>query len=357
MAASVLLLVVVGFVIRQQEVAPFSPGTRPMMRIPPAPTDLTSLLLRLGVGSVAWYACAVAWPAFWYAAARSPLGDRPTWRALATPVLLLLGLIAATCIAHYLVEYRGSPLAPSFVEFLPVALAADAAPLLAVAAVVNVVESRRRAVRMVLESERLRAELAESQLAAVTVQLQPHFLFNTLQSISTLIHRDPAAADAMLTQLSDLLREVLRRSTSALVPLDDELRMAETYLALARIRFAERLTIRLDIDDAARRAQVPVLLLQPLLENALRHGIGPRAAGGRVGVTARVQTSQLHLTVWDDGVGLPATVREGTGLGNTRERLRYAFGTAHSMDVRPGAAGGVEVSVHLPMRLAAEAHA
>jgi LytS/YehU family sensor histidine kinase len=273
-------------------------------------------------------------------------------RALSIHLSTVVALIGLTSVAHYLLAYRGSPYAPGFLDFVPVALGSNAVALLAVAAVVHVLEARRRAVRSAIESQRLRAELADSRLAAVTAQLQPHFLFNTLQSISTLIHRDPVAADAMLVKLSDLLRDVLRRSQSGLVPLDEELRMTETYLDLARIRFGDRLRVELDIDPSARGALVPVLLLQPLIENALTHGVGRNAAGGSVGVIARRTIDTLSLTVWDDGAGLDrAAPQENTGLGNTRERLRHAFGDDHVMTLGPRTAGGVEVAIRVPLRL------
>jgi LytS/YehU family sensor histidine kinase len=227
-----------------------------------------------------------------------------------------------------------------------------ALPLLGLAALLNAFEARRRAVHGAVEAQRLRAELAESRLEAVTSQLQPHFLFNTLQSISTLIHKDPVAADAMLAKLSDLLRDVLRRSRNVLVTLDEELRMTETYLDLARLRYGERLRVAIDVDGAVRGAAVPVLLLQPLVENALQHGVGQRAAGGFVGIAAQRDGDRLRLVVSDDGVGLGASRGNGggTGLANTRERLRHAYGENQSLDLAPRAGGGVEVTIRVPFR-------
>lgn len=345
-------LVVAGLLLGTDTPPTGAGGGQLLPRIPAPPTDAASLLRRLGVGSVTWYACAVAVMPLWWLAWRFPVTQKGPWRALIVQGVALVALVAATAVAHYAMAYRGSPYAPAFLDFVPVALASSGVPLLAVAALVQLLEARRRAVRTTLETQRLRAELAESRLAAVTTQLHPHFLFNTLQSISTLIHRDPQAADAMLAKLSDLLRDVLRRSQSGLVPLGEELRMTETYLDLARIRFGERLRVVLDVDDAARGALVPVLLLQPLVENALKHGVGRRAAGGSVGVSAHRQDGHLALTVWDDGVGLEdgQARREGTGLGNTRERLRHAFGDDQSLELRPRASGGVEVAIRVPMR-------
>ena len=344
-------LIGIGVLVGGPEVAAPT-GTRLLRRIPPPPPDLPTLLRRFGVGTLVWNACALALLPLWWIAYRVPLIQERALRSLAVQLSAVTGLILLTSIAQYAFSYRGSSLAPSFTDFLPVALVSSMLPMLATAALVNAVETRRRAVRGALDAQRLRAELAESRLAAVTTQLQPHFLFNTLQSISTLIHRDPAAADAMLAKLSDLLRDVLRRSRSALVPLADELRMTETYLELAQMRLGDRLQVSIDIDDNARRALVPVLLLQPLVENALKHGIGPRAAGGRVGVSARGQNGTLTIVVSDDGVGLEGPHPDGMGLANTRERLRHAFGDEQSLELRERPAGGAEVTMRLPLRVA-----
>ena len=348
----VVVLIALGLVIGGADPTLSPSGARMFRRVPPPPPDARSLLRTLGVGSVTWYACALAIPPLWWLAYRLPLAHHRVWRALWLQLAAVVALIGLTVLARYAVGYRGASAPPPFAAFVPVALVGTALPLLAVAALVNALEARRRMVRTALEAQRLRAELAESRLAAVTTQLQPHFLFNTLQSISTLIHRDPPAADAMLAKLSDLLRDVLRRSRSALVSVDEELRMTETYLDLARVRFADRLRTTVDVDDAVRDAVVPMLLLQPLVENALKHGVGRRATGGRVGISARGHDGRLRITVWDDGVGLEAggAGREGTGLANTRERLRHAFGDDHSLELRPRTGGGVDATIEVPLR-------
>ncbi|HVZ49780.1 MAG TPA: histidine kinase [Gemmatimonadaceae bacterium] len=353
LSVAVVVLVGAGIAVGQAGV-PMVGGIRGYPRVPGPPPDVRTLLRQLGVGSVAWYATALSLPVLWPVAAAFPLTQSRAWRSLGVQVALVAVLVGVAAWAQYAITFRGAPSVPPFSAYAQIAIGANALPLLAVATMANVVEARRRAVRGSLEAGRLRAELAESRLVAVTSQLQPHFLFNTLQSISTLIHRDPAAADAMLAKLSDLLRDVLRRSRRALVPFADELRMAETYLDLARIRYAERLRTTVDVPAEAARAEVPVLLLQPFIENALRHGIGPRAAGGEVGIAARVDGGRLVVTVWDDGVGLAAATTEGTGIANARERLRHAYGDAQSLDVAPRAAGGVTVTIAMPLRWAAE---
>jgi signal transduction histidine kinase len=348
----VIALVAIGFVAGNPDTAVSAAGARMYRRVPPAPADLGALARRLGVGSVTWYACVVAVLPLWWLSYRLPAAQTRAWRALSVQTGVVVAFILVACVTQYLVSYRGAPAAPDFAAFFPVALGSNALPMVALAALVNALEARRRAARGALESQRLRAELAETRLAAVTSQLQPHFLFNTLQGISTLIHRDPVAADAMLAKLSDLLRDVLRRSRSALVPLGDELRVTETYLDLVRVRFGERVRVAIEVDEVVRAAAVPVLLLQPLIENALQHGVGARAIGGRVGISARAENDRVIISVWDDGVGLEngGARREGTGLANTRERLRHAFGDDQSLDVGPRPGGGVDVTISVPFR-------
>jgi two-component sensor histidine kinase len=351
-ALVVVALLVVGVLVGATEPVLSPGGGRMLRRIPPPPPDAAAMLRRLGVGSVSWYACAVSVLPLWWLAYRLPVTQVRAARSVTLQLAGVIVFILATTVAQYRVAYGDAPMAPSFGAFFPEALVSSMLPLLATAALVNAFEARRRAVRGALDEQRLRAELAESRLAAVTTQLQPHFLFNTLQGISTLIHKDPAAADAMLAKLSDLLRDVLRRSRSALVPLADELRMMETYLELAQMRYGDRLRVAVDVDPSVRGALVPVLLLQPLVENALKHGIGPRATGGQVSVSARGRDGRLVIVVRDDGVGMTAAGngQDGTGLANTRERLRHAFGDDQSFALQEGSAGGVEVTITVPLR-------
>jgi len=201
------------------------------------------------------------------------------------------------------------------------------------------------------QAARLAAQLSEARLGALRMQLNPHFLFNSLNAITVLV-RDNNIADAsrMLELLSDVLRQVLRTDETHETSLSRELEFLERYLAIEQVRFSDRLRPRIDIDPAIAQAAVPRFLLQPLVENALRHGIARRADAGLVEVSGRREGEQLILTVRDDGPGLPATPGPmiGVGLSNTRARLEALYGTSATLEVANAQGGGVIATVQLP---------
>ena len=334
------------------EPPPLPPGALALPRMRPAPTSTPELLRSLGIGSLVWYACFLSAPLFVWLARRLPL-DRRRWPATAALHLAAVALLATlTAWLQFRLSYGGSPLAPPLGDYLRVGLLTGTLPFLTVAAAAHALEARSRAHERELESARMRGQLAESRLAALTAQLQPHFLFNTLQGISTLIRRDPAGADAMLASLSDLLREVLRRDDAREVELEEELRVLEPYLDISRRRFGERLAVHVAVDAAAARALVPFFVLQPLVENALHHGVGSHAAGGRVEIAGRRDGDRLLLSVTDDGPGtaVPDAGR-GIGLANTKARLRELYGDAHAVELARPDGGGFRVTVALPFRV------
>jgi len=352
--AAVIAAIAVGRYATPPEIAP-PPGAmrRSLPRVPGPAPDFRTLLSLLGVGSIVWYAAMVALPFLLWGARHIGVERRGRSRSIAVAVLVVSSLIAITSVVQYRAIYGDTPGRPGFSAYLPVALRQNVLPWIALAGIVAAVEARRRALRSTLDQERLRTQVAEQRLIALTGQLQPHFLFNTLQGISTLIHRDPEAADELLAKLSDLLRDLLRHRDHVLVTLGDELRYARTYLEIAQLRFADRLRFQIDVDPTLDQASVPLFILQPLVENALAHGIGGRARGGSVTVTARRDGDELRLEVADDGAGLTtsATLEEGIGLSNTRERLRASFGSDQRFSLDAAADGGTVARIAIPYRL------
>jgi two-component sensor histidine kinase len=205
-----------------------------------------------------------------------------------------------------------------------------------------------------VRASQLETRLAQAQLQALKMQLHPHFLFNTLHSISTLVPEDPEAAEAMIARLSELLRLSLENTGVQEVPLSTELEFVELYLGIEQIRFEDRMKVRFDIDPQSLDAKVPNLILQPLVENAIHHGIGG-ALRGCIEIRSRITEGKLLLQVLDDGPGLRAEIapgRSGTGLGlaNTRARLEALYGKAHDFIVRSASNGGVEAAIRIPFQ-------
>ena len=218
-------------------------------------------------------------------------------------------------------------------------------------AVANYARYRERSTAAALAS----AELAQARLDALTSQLQPHFLFNTLNSISALIAEQPAEARRMVARLSNLLRATLDAGALEEVPLNREVALVEGYLAIEKTRFGDRLAFDLQIPDETRDAAVPGLMLQPLVENGIRHGFGRREEPGWVQVTAARANGSLELHVVDDGDGFRPGAREGIGLGNTRRRLAELYGPDGQVIIRPRPWGGVDVTIRIPFRLTSPA--
>jgi signal transduction histidine kinase len=201
----------------------------------------------------------------------------------------------------------------------------------------------------------LERRLAEAKLMALQMQLNPHFLFNTLHTISALMHKDVEAADRMVARLSELLRLALENTDANEVPLQQELDFLQRYLEIEQTRFGDRLAVKLDVAPETLAAPVPNLLLQPLVENAIRHGIEPHRRPGLIEVSARRDGDWLRLQVRDNGSGPPSgkALQEGVGLANTRARLQHLYGAAHRLDWAPEAKGGFVVRVAVPFRGAA----
>ncbi|HEU4881665.1 MAG TPA: sensor histidine kinase [Longimicrobium sp.] len=218
------------------------------------------------------------------------------------------------------------------------------------------VERDREATELALHASRLEAGLAQSNLRALNMQLQPHFLFNTLNAISVLAAKGERAQTVRLIErMSDLLRMSLENSEQTL-PLVRELEFAQRYLDIEQVRFADRMTVRFDVAPDTMSALVPSMVLQPLVENAVKHGIARRRGAGRIEVRARRLDDRLELSVRDDGPGFgaePAAVGTGVGLANTQARLEQLYGAdGFEMFRGSGPGGGARVRITLPFRLA-----
>jgi signal transduction histidine kinase len=196
----------------------------------------------------------------------------------------------------------------------------------------------------------LESKLAAAQLQLLQLQLNPHFLLNTLNAISALIYQDVEVADRMVAQLGDLLRLLLDRFGTQEVTLEEELEFIGKYLEIEQERFGARLRVREEVEAGLLRARVPPLTLQPLVENALKHGIGPAKSAGRITLRARRERGRLRLEVEDDGAGLAPDHRPGVGLSNTHARLRRLYPGEHRFELRDGAAGGTLAVLELPLR-------
>ncbi len=209
------------------------------------------------------------------------------------------------------------------------------------------------------QAARLAAQVAEARLTALRTQINPHFLFNSLNALLVLIRdQDTKNAERMLELLGELLRQVLTGDERQEVPLDEELRFLDDYLAIAQIRFSDRLRIVRSVESAVSSALVPQFILQPLVENALRHGIGESVTGGTIEIGARREGAGDDLLLWvgDDGPGLSGTPNAGgVGLRNTRERIETLYGARATLELMPRPGGGTLASVRIPYREVAAA--
>lgn len=311
--------------------------------------------LRTVPGALAdWYLWALLSPAVVWLARKIRI-ERERWlAAVAAHVVISIVFAAAKigvrfAIGQFVPWLPTPPAMPGNLATLPINIAA----YWAIVVISYAIEYHRRYRDREVAAAQLESRLVQTQLRVLQSQLQPHFLFNTLHSISVLIReKENDAADLMLTRLSDLLRLSLDAGTRQEQPLAKELEFVAGYVAIQQVRFQDRLTVTTDIDPAALDALVPTLVLQPLVENAIQHGIAPLANGGRIEIVVRREGPIVHIAVRDDGPGMPSTPRPGGGVGlsNTRERLARLYDDTHRFDVSNGATGGVAAELRIPYR-------
>ena len=200
---------------------------------------------------------------------------------------------------------------------------------------------------------RLHAQLARAELHALKMQLHPHFLFNTLHSISSLVLEEPPRANAMIARLGDFLRLTLEHSEQQFVTLKEEIEFARCYLEIEEVRFSDRLQIEFDVATESLTAQVPHLILQPLIENAIRHAVAPRAAGGAIKISAQRTGETIRIEIADSGDGSHGTAvvsnnGQGVGLANVRGRLQQLYGANHKFELHRNPAGGLTAVLEIP---------
>jgi two-component system LytT family sensor kinase len=224
----------------------------------------------------------------------------------------------------------------------------------AILAVSYVLDSRARLAYQQTETARLNEQLSKAQLNALRRQIEPHFLFNTLNAVAGLVRegRNDTAV-SMIVGLSDFLRRVLEDSSRQQVPLGEEMEFAQKYLDIQKVRFVERLQLNVDVPKELLHAQVPALILQPIVENAIKHGIAKRAQGGAIRIAAFRSDGMLTLSVYNDGPSLPVSsekTHSGIGISNMRTRLQSLYGNAFALNMQNQDQGGVEVSISVPFK-------
>lgn len=289
------------------------------------------------------------------AARRFPVVEQERWRrnllVHATLAFVLAGLV--------LVPYRalrflgGFPPRLDFAGNYVFRLSTGIPTYAIIVGLVSAVEFRRRADEARRKAAELSGHLTRSRLEALQTRIRPHFLYNTIHGIQSLVTEDPGRAEDMLGELGTVLRWVTDAPDTAEVPLGQELRVVESYLRIQAGRFEEHLDVQIDVEPAVRSALLPPLIVQPLVENAVEHGVARRRGGGRIEIFARREGDRLTIRVRDDGPGLneaPRDRRDGVGLATTRSRLEAQYGPEASIHVgnRPG--GGVVATLTLPFR-------
>jgi LytS/YehU family sensor histidine kinase len=284
-------------------------------------------------------------------AARAPLSRHRLAMSLAVHIPAGIGL---TAIKLGLAEiFTRAIIGPGRMPFSLLKIYLSLMTYWAIVGAVQYAEQRRQSREEELRSARLQTELARAQVEALKMQIHPHFLFNTLNAIAGLMREDVESADTMLAQLSELLQGTLETAGLQEVPLAEELRLLRAYLAIQQTRFGDRLRVNIDVADGCDQNLVPTLILQPVVENAIRHGFSVTPGPGTVAIRVSSERERLRIDVTDEGPGPPQPLREGYGLGNTRSRLHALYGDTADLSVVPIDPRGARARLELPRRLTA----
>jgi two-component system, LytTR family, sensor kinase len=309
------------------------------------------------------YLFALATPLILWTVARMPL-ERENWvrtALLHIPISIVLGVLV-TALGRVLIWLRwgwpyGKPLTfESIVRFVLLNFTEAIGIYMLIALIVYAISYYRRFREGQVRTLQLEAQLSQAQLDALKMQLHPHFLFNTLHSISALLNKDADAARKMITRLGDFLRLTLENSGAQEVTLRQEMEFLSCYLEIERIRFQDRLVTHVDVAQQTLDAKVPNLILQPIVENAIRHGIAPRSTQGLIEIEAKQRNGRLRIQVRDNGPGLSAhrtsenTFKKGLGLSNTETRLEQLYGSAQSFNLSNNPEGGLIVTLEIPFQ-------
>jgi signal transduction histidine kinase len=317
--------------------------------------DAAPMSLLVQVTFPTWYAWAVLAPLIWMSARRFPLDAERWLRSLAIHLvlnaLLLVAWVTLVLGARAILDLPASGGATvALIGGINTSLLTYWTIVLVAHAVRYYVDGRARAIR----EAALAAKLSEARLDALRAQLHPHFLFNTMHAISAFLREEPDKAETMLAELAELLRMVLESTGEHVVPLAREIDFVERYLAIQKTRLGERLSVDLELPRERDGITVPAMLLQPLLENAVEHGIARRRGSGRLHVRVTRERDRLHLDVSDDGPGLDAATLDSTmwrvGLRNTRERLVQLYGSDHVFELTTLSPRGLLARVVIPLR-------
>jgi two-component system, LytTR family, sensor kinase len=301
-----------------------------------------------------WYLWAALTPAIAWLARRYPIVSRRWGRALLVHVPASIGFAVLKLGARVLFGHASPLLATMGLRNLILAtLHINVITYWVIAGLAHAVDYYRKFQERERRASQLEARLAQAQLEVLRMQLHPHFLFNTLHAISALVRKDPDGAERTIAQLSDLLRLTLETLGHEKTTVKSEMEFIDRYLAIQQTRFGDRLIVRQRIDPEALDALVPSQILQPLVENAIHHGIAPRAAAGLLDIEVRRTDHHVALRVRDDGPGLPPggidTLTPGVGLTNTRARLNELYGTGDHLRISNHPDGGFVAEVFIPV--------
>lgn len=305
-----------------------------------------------------WYIWVLITPLVLRLSAGYPLQKLDGWKHVMIHFSAFVLCFISATVALAAVQWAGNLGDYSFLQRLPVSLARspfslDVICYSTIVAIESGLRFRRRYEFGKITTLRLSAQLARARLQALKMQLHPHFLFNALNSLSELMQEDVIAADEMIRNLEKFLKLTVNQNTAQEIPFEEELEYLKCYLAIESVRYQDRLSVKLEIDPGAMKVLIPNLLMQPIVENAIRHGIAPRTTQGQIEIRAKRSNGVLMVSVRDNGPGMSKTkktvpVRSGVGLSNTRERLMQLYGSAHRFELIDAPEGGLIVTLEIP---------